>query len=384
MDFEFNEEQRAWRSEVRSFLSQELPLDQSLDILGPDESWALNRRLTKRLAERGWLGIGWPKEYGGLGAGHIAQMIFNEELGYFRAPDPGGIGIRFIGPALMVLGSAEQKARYLPGIIKGDDVWCQGFSEPGAGSDLASLQTRAVADGDSYVVNGAKIWTSHAHHANYCYLATRTDPEAPKHRGITLMSVDMSSPGLTYRPLIDMGDGHVFNQLFFEDVRVPRENVIGEENRGWYAMATTLDFERSGIQGVARARRDLDEMLAVVRANKPAFSPAARRELTDRFIENEVGKQLSYQVVGMQAKGKVPNHEASVTKLFNADTSQRLASTAIRLFGMSGALRTGVEGAALAGRVAAHYMSSTTASIAGGTNEVQRNIIATRGLGLPR
>jgi alkylation response protein AidB-like acyl-CoA dehydrogenase len=384
MDFDFDDDQRAWRSEVRDFLAEELPLDRSLETLSADETWSLNRQLTRRLAEKRWLGIAWPKEYGGLAAGHIAQMIFNEELGYFRAPDPGGIGIRFIGPALMVLGTEEQKARYLPGIIRGEDVWCQGFSEPGAGSDLASLQTRAVADGDSYIVNGSKIWTSHAHHANYCYLATRTDLEAPKHRGITLISVDMDSPGLTYRPLIDMGDGHVFNQLFFDDVRVPRENVIGEENRGWYAMATTLDFERSGIQGVARSRRDLDEMLAVVRDNKGRFSAPLRRELTDRFIENQIGKQLSYQVVGLQAKGKVPNHEASVTKLFNADTSQRLAATAIRLFGMAGALRTGTLGAALGGRVAGHYMSSTTASIAGGTNEVQRNIIATRGLGLPR
>lgn len=384
MKFGFTEAQEQWRSEVRALLRDELPADSSEDAIGPDASWALNRSLTKKLAERGWLGVGWPKEYGGLGAGPTMQMIFNEELGYHRAPDPGGIGIRFIGPALIVLGTEAQKQRYLPGIIKGDDVWCQGFSEPGAGSDLASLTTRAVEDGDFYVVNGQKIWTSHAHRANYCYLATRTDPEAPKHKGITLMAVDMKSPGLSVRPLIDLGDGHVFNELFFEDVRVPRENVIGEPNRGWYAMATTLDFERSGIQGVARTRRDLEEVLETVRRWPKGEHSQARFALVDRVIENEVGRQLSYQIVAMQERGVVPNKEASAAKLFNAETSQRLAQTVARLFGLSGQLRTGVSGAAMDGAVAAHYMRSVSGSIAGGTNEIQRNIIATRGLGLPR
>lgn len=384
MKFGFNETQERWRAEVRALLQEELPADSSEDAIGPDASWALNRSLTKKLAERGWLGVGWPKEYGGLGAGPTMQMIFNEELGYHRAPDPGGIGIRFIGPALIVLGTEAQKQRYLPGIIKGDDVWCQGFSEPGAGSDLASLTTRAVEDGDFYVVNGQKIWTSHAHRANYCYLATRTDPEAPKHKGITLMAVDMKSPGLSVRPLIDLGDGHVFNELFFEDVRVPRENVIGEPNRGWYAMATTLDFERSGIQGVARTRRDLEEVLENVRTWPSGKHVQSRFALVERIIENEVGRQLSYQIVAMQERGVVPNKEASAAKLFNAETSQRLAQTVARLFGLSGQLRTGVSAAAMDGAVAAHYMRSVSGSIAGGTNEIQRNIIATRGLGLPR
>ena len=386
MDLRFTPEQTAWRAEVRDFLVQQLPSDIPAEFdEGSDEIWGLSRRLTKALAARGWLGVGWPREYGGMGAGHLAQMIFNEELGYHRAPDPGGIGIRFIGPALIVLGTEEQKQRYLPGIIRGDDVWCQGFSEPGSGSDLASLQTRAIADGDDFIVSGSKIWTSHAHRSNYCYLATRTNPDAPKHRGITLMAMDMDSPGVTLRPLINMAGQHGFNELFLDNVRVPKANVIGEVDRGWYAMATTLDFERSGIQGVARTRRDLEELQRYVQeTGRDAVPLAARRALVERVIENEVGRAMAYRIVDMQARGLVPNQEASCTKLFNAEVSQRVAATGLKLLGLFGGLRPETPRARLHGHFAITYLGSVVASIAGGTNEIQRQIIATRGLGLPR
>ena len=384
MKFGFTEAQEQWRSEVRALLRDELPADSSEDAIGPDASWALNRSLTKKLAERGWLGVGWPKEYGGLGAGPTMQMIFNEELGYHRAPDPGGIGIRFIGPALIVLGTEAQKQRYLPGIIKGDDVWCQGFSEPGAGSDLASLTTRAVEDGDFYVVNGQKIWTSHAHRANYCYLATRTDPEAPKHKGITLMAVDMKSPGLSVRPLIDLGDGHVFNELFFEDVRVPVGNRVGEENRGWYVAMTLLDFERSNIGGAIGAKRTLGRLLEQVKADpllrERLASSTLRHELAQRYIETEVMYQFSMRIVSMQNRGLIPNDEASMAKLFNSELSQRVAQTCMQVLGLTGQVIEGDDEASF-GRL---YLGMVPATIRGGTSEVQRNVIATRGLGLPR
>jgi alkylation response protein AidB-like acyl-CoA dehydrogenase len=389
MDFDFSAEEQAWRVELREFFSSELPDEFAGDSDGgSDRHWEFSRSFTKRLAEKGWLAIGWPKEYGGMGAGHINQMIFNEEVGYFRAPDPGGIGIRFIGPALMVLGTEEQKQQYLPGIIAGEDVWCQGFSEPGSGSDLASLQTRAVAEGDHFVVNGSKIWTSHAHRANYGYLAVRTDPEAPKHRGITLMALDMQTPGVSLRPLIDMAGHHPFNETFLEDVRIPRESVIGEIDRGWYAMATTLDFERSGIRGVSSTRRVLQLLLDSLQKTQAddtrVVLDATRHTLADRVIENEVNRLMAYLVVSMQAHGLVPNHEASTTKLLGADISQRVSNTAVKMYGLYGQLHPDSAWTVDRGESSQHYLRSVSASIAGGTNEIQRNVIATRGLGLPR
>ena len=246
-----------------------------------------------------------------------------------------------------------------------------------------------MEDGDDLVVNGQKIWTSHAHRANYCYLAARTDPEAPKHRGITLMIMDMRSPGVSLQPLINLAGQHGFNQTFMENVRVPKENVIGEMNRGWYAMATTLDFERSGIQGVARIRRDLEQLSAYLREARPAgvrgsTHAAVRHALTERVIENEAGRMLSYRVVDMQARKLIPNHEASAAKLFNADLSQRVANTGIRMLGLYGQLPPESPWAKLRGHFERSYLGSVAASIAGGTNEIQRNILATRGLGLPR
>ena len=389
MDFDFSAEEQEWRAEIRAFFSSELPDEFAGNFdEGSDRQWEFSRSFTKRLAERGWLAVGWPEEYGGMGAGHMKQMVFNEEVGYNRAPDPGGIGIRFIGPALMILGTDEQKRKYLPGIIAGDDVWCQGFSEPGAGSDLASLQTRAVADGDHFVVNGSKIWTSHAHRANYAYLAVRTDPDAPKHRGISLMILDMETPGVSLRPLIDMGGHHPFNETFLEDVRIPRENVIGEVDRGWYAMATTLDFERSGIRGVASTRRSLEQLVSVLQETQAEGTRVVlnvtRHALAARVVENEVNRLMAYLVVSMQARGMVPNHQASTTKLFGADLAQRLSNTAINMYGLYGQLRPGSAWTIDRGGASQHYLGSVSASIAGGTNEVQRNVIATRGLGLPR
>ncbi len=388
MDFDFSAEEQAWRASLQEFFTREMPADFTGEFdEGSDEAWGLSQRLTKALAERGWLAVGWPKEYGGLGAGHIQQMIFNEEAGYHHAPDPGGIGVRFVGPSLIVLGTEDQKQRHLAGIVAGDDVWCQGFSEPSAGSDLASLQTRATRDGDHFVVNGQKIWTSHAHRANYCLLAVRTDPEAPKHRGISLLILDMRTPGVSLRPLINMADHHGFNETFLEEARVPVENVVGEVNRGWYAMATTLDFERSGIRGVASNRRVLERLVALLRepeARARQTSRAVYGVVVERLLENEINRLLAYRVVSMQAHALVPNYEASIAKLLGAEISQRVAQTGVRALGLYGQLRPGSHAALANGEFGLSYMASVSASIAGGTNEIQRNIIATRGLGLPR
>jgi len=227
------------------------------------ENFEFQRQFNKQLAKKGWIAPAWPKQYGGLGASHIEQMIFSEELAYRRAPNGQRVfSVGMIGPTLIVHGSEEQKAEHLPRITSGESAWCQGYSEPGAGSDLAALQTRAEHDGDDYVINGQKIWTTGAHVSDWMFMVARTDPEAPKHKGISFLLVDMKSPGITVRPLINLADRHEFNEVFLEDVRVPRRNLVGAENNGWYVAMTLLDFERSSVGVSASGRRTLEEITA--------------------------------------------------------------------------------------------------------------------------
>ena len=262
----------------------------------------------------------------------------------------------------------------------------QGYSEPGSGSDLASLQTRAVRDGDDFVVNGQKIWTSGAHQADWCFALTRSDPDAPKHRGITYLLIDMKTPGITVRPLVNMASQHHFNEVFFEDVRVPVSNVLGEVNRGWYVGTTTLDFERSSIGNSIGQRQSVERQLTWLRAHKAEIAPtdyeSVRLQWADRWIEVQTATQLAYRVISMQAAGLIPNYESSIAKLYNTELSQRIGKSALKMLGMWGGI---VDRAApLHGSVAVGYLGGVSATIAGGTSEIQRNIIATRGLGLPR
>src|SRR5262249_20842322 len=232
----------------------------------------------------------------------MQQVIYNEEIGYRRGP-AFSMGVAWVGPALMIYGSDEQKRRFLPPITDGSEVWCTLYSEPGSGSDLASLQTRAVADGDEFVINGQKIWTSGAHRTDWMYMLARTDPDAPKHKGISLFLLDMKSPGVTVRPLINMTGGHEFNEVFFDNVRIPKENLVGTENRGWYQLAVALDFERSSISGSAGAQRTLDDLLGFIRSEGPPLKDVKRHELAERQIEISVGRNLSYRIAAMQQKG---------------------------------------------------------------------------------
>jgi alkylation response protein AidB-like acyl-CoA dehydrogenase len=296
--------------------------------------------------------------------------------------------LNLVGPTIMLHGTDDQKAEHLPPMLKGEVAWCQGFSEPGSGSDLASLQTRAIRDGDDYVVNGQKIWTSGAHRADWMFMMARTDPNAPKHRGISYLLLSMKSPGVTVRPLINMAGGHVFNEVFFEDVRVPARNRIGEENRGWYVGATTLDFERSNIARAINARKSV-EKLARYKRDRDAvgrpLTPAYRLEIADRAIETVICEMLSFVVVSIQARGGVPNMEASMCKMYGSELSQRIAYTQMHVTGMDGQRRQADPLAAKYNISAANnYMGTVPATIAAGSSEIQRNIIATRGLGLPR
>ncbi|MGH2585521.1 MAG: acyl-CoA dehydrogenase family protein, partial [Dehalococcoidia bacterium] len=268
--------------------------------------------------------------------------------------------------------------------------WCQGYSEPGSGSDLASLQTRAVRDGDDYVINGQKIWSSGAHRADWMFMLVRTDPEAPKHRGISMLLVDMKSPGIQIQPLIDMSGRHVFNQEYFDNVRVPVSNRVGEENRGWYVGATLLDFERSNIASSIGLRHQVNDLItftteAAKSGTVPVrLTPALKAELADRAIEADVCKLISYRIISMQKRGQVPNHEASMNKNFRSEAGQRLALTGMKVLGLYGNMYGDGPFSPLKGRLSRGYLSSVSATIAAGTSEINRNVIATRGLGLPR
>ena len=342
---------------------------------------------SRALAACKWVAPAWPKEYGGLAWSHINQMIFSEELSYAGAPDGGRVfNVGMIGPTLIVHGTDQQKREHLPRITSGEVVWCQGYSEPGAGSDLAALQTRATRDGDDYIVNGQKIWTTGAHHADWCFLLARTDPDAPKHKGISFLLVDMKTPGITVSPIVNMAGYHEFNQVFFEDVRVPVQNRVGEENNGWYVAMTLLDFERSNVASIAANQRTLETLADHVREHRPGgvYQAVLRHRLADLWIANETGRLLSYRTAWMQETGRVANYEASVIKVFATELGAAITNFGVNLLGPSGALEPGSKHAPYGGLIGTSHLSNVSPTIYSGSSEIQRNIIATRGLGLPR
>jgi alkylation response protein AidB-like acyl-CoA dehydrogenase len=392
VNFRDSSEDAAFRQEVRDFLRDELPRDlRAADDailgvgIGEDER---ERDWLRTLAKRGWVAPAWPKAYGGAGLSVMQQFVFNEEMARAAAPRPNFLAIGLAGPTIIVHGTEEQKREHLSGILSGEDFWCQGFSEPGSGSDLASLQTRAVQDGDDYIINGQKIWTSGAHRSQRMMLLARTDTDVPKHKGISYFLLNMKSPGITVRPLTNMADTPSFNEVFFDNVRVPKCDLLGELNRGWYVATTTLDFERSGIINGVSLQRLVHELAAFVRESSCVRNDvglqSVRHELADRAIEAEISIVLSYRVVTMQAKGIVPNQEASITKLFGSELAQRIARTGVKLGGLYGQLSGGSPRAPLGGRLDALYRIAIGSTLAGGTSEIQRGVIAQRGLGMPR
>ena len=379
-----------FRQEVRDFIAEELPPEaeriarnEAGGFESDGEEYDYTMGFQRKLADKDWLAMAWPKEFGGGGASHMRQLVYNEEMAYAGAPSMN-MGIAWVGPSLMLYGTDEQKEKYIPDITTAKEWWCTLYSEPGSGSDLASLQTSAVRDGDEYVVNGQKIWTSGGHLADWGWLAARTDPDAPKHKGITMFMVDMKSQGVSTQPLVNIAGHHSFNEVFFEDVRIPADQVVGEVNRGWYHMAVALDFERSGVGAFSGGRRSVERITELAKENPAlvARRPSIREELADRAIDVSVGTFLAYRVATMQAAGLVPNHEASASKLFGSEMGQRISATAMHLLGTHGQLRNGSRGQIW--DYASGYLNSVSGTIAAGTSEIQRGIIATRGLGLPR
>ena len=389
VDFQFNGQDQAFRGQLLQFIDAERTDSWDQCDRGSDEGWEETKQMRRKLADHGWLTMHWPEEYGGQNASSVRSAIFNEEMAYHRVPGRDAFGVRMMGATLMIHGSDEQKQVHLPPVARGEVQWCQGYSEPESGSDLASLSTRAVRDGDDFVINGGKIWTSMAHRADWIMLLARTDQDAPKHRGISFFLVDMKTTGVQVRPIINMAGRHEFNQIILEDVRVPASNVVGDENRGWYVAVTLLDFERSGIDYSANARRLLDDTRqyagGITRNGQPlTHIPWVRDALADRYIECEAARLIAYNVAHMQAEGLVPNREASMSKVFGSETVQRAAKTCMDILGMYGALGGESKWQALEGLVQETWMQSFSGTIAAGTSEIQRNVVASRGLGLPR
>jgi alkylation response protein AidB-like acyl-CoA dehydrogenase len=392
MDFNYSAEDEAFRAEFRAWLEQNR--DQAIPIRGPlaaesDDDWAARVRWHRKLNDGRWMAVSWPKEYGGRGAGILQNIIYHEELDRAGTTVPNvGSGISLLGPTLIQWGTEEQKRRFIPKILAGEEIWCQGYSEPNAGSDLASLQTRAVEEGDYFIVNGSKIWTSGAHHANWIFLLTRTDSNAPKHKGISYLLVDMKTPGITVRPLVQMTGGHGFNQVFFEDVRVPRHNIVGQKNQGWQVTITTLMYERSGAhdRGLMKHVRELASLAQRVKRNGHSAwdDSGVRQKIATFAAEVEAIKYTSYRQLTRQLKGLPPGPEGSIMKLCSTELALRIAMFAMELLGPYSQFEFDAEFAIDQGKWSYRMLAARGPTIYAGTNQIQHNIIGERVLGLPK
>src|SRR5579871_1530692 len=386
MDFNLSPEDETFRRELRDWLDANLPESERVapvDFMFEEsaEQWQRRLRWHQKMHAAGWVGISWPKEYGGRGASLIQQLIFAEEMSRARAPRlVNTMGIMMVGPTLMHWGSEEQKKRYVPKILSAEEIWCQGYSEPGAGSDVASLNTRAVEDGDYFIVNGQKVWTSGADRADWCILLVRTDPEAPKHKGISYLLVDMHSPGVTVRPLVQMTGEKGFNEVFFEDVKVPKKNLVGEKNQGWQVAVTTLMFERSSI-AAARDMMNLVRNLAALakrigRNGGSAWDDTGVRQKIASFAcEAAALRYGNMRQLTRRLKGLPPGPEGSVGKLSLSDLNLKMAKFALELMGPYSQLGHGEPQALDGGNWNYRMLASRAFTIAGGTSEIQHNII---------
>jgi alkylation response protein AidB-like acyl-CoA dehydrogenase len=388
MDFRFAPEEEAFRREVQAFIEEHrdrFVLESSES--GKVEDGQRNREFVRAMAARGWLAMSYPAEYGGGGQPGIFQFILNEELAERGAPMVG-MGPVTIGLTLLHHGSEALKRAFIPRILRGEIEFALGYTEPEAGSDLASLQLRAERDGDFYVLNGQKRFTSGARGAEYVWLAARTNPEAPKHRGISLFIVDLDSPGITIRPLNTMGDTADLNEVYYEDVRVPAGRLVGQEDRGWYYITEALDYERFALFPYGRVRMNfrpfLEWLRTAERDGRPVREePTIRHKAARLAIEEEVGWLLQLRAIAIAARGGVPNVEATMNKLFATQLIQRIDNVAVDSMGLYGQLKHGSKYAPADGYLEWRYRREVVATIAGGSTEVQKNVIARRLLNLP-
>jgi alkylation response protein AidB-like acyl-CoA dehydrogenase len=391
MDFEFTAEQEAFRKRVRAWLEANVPEEFrgrsfTTTRANRDEVERL-RAWQRRMWEAGWVGLDWPREFGGGGASVAEQIILYEEMARAEAPqfvNRGAVGM--LGPTLMAVGTPAQQRRFLPGILSADEIWCQGFSEPNAGSDLANLRTRAVRDGDDFVVHGQKVWTSMAHVADWCFALVRTDPTAPRHKGITFLLVDMRSPGITVRPLRQMTGEAEFNEVFFDGARVPVANVVGRVNEGWSVAITTLAWERDLLTFIRQIslKSALGRLVALARRTGRGSDPVVRQRIAALWIGEQCLRLNGYRSLTKILRGGAPGPEGSTAKLFWSQLDQELAATATEILGPRAQLMEGTEHAPDEGQWAFYELLAQASGIRAGTSEILRNILGERVLGLPK
>ena len=396
MDFRFSEQEEAFRGEVDDFIKKELPEHWTEECLYwpggygtiPDFEGLspAAEKFRRKLADRGWLALTWPKEYGGGERSQIEQAIFQERISYYRAPGPG-VATLIAGPTILQFGSEETKREWLPRIARAEIRFWLAYSEPNAGSDLAAIQTSADEDGDDLIINGQKTWSSGAHVSDYAWMLARTDPSAPAHKGISLIIVDNRSPGISIRPLINICGLHSFNDVFFDNVRVPKKNIVGQKNRGWYYAMAALDYERLvvPIGNFQRTFEDLVEWVKGMKLDGQSQSEdfLIKDRLAELTIEIDMAYMFFWQIAWMLDKGLLPNIEASVFKLVTTELSRKLAHTAMNVMGHYGELHPDVRWAPLKGKACFGYLDCISALVGAGSSEIQRNIVAMRGLGLP-
>ena len=396
MDYGFTLEEETLRKEFDAFYKEEIknaPPEWwiSIEAMFADDAGAqYHRQMAKKLAAKGWLSRAWPTEYGGEDASLIEQFIFSDVSGYYRGAGVDVWGISMLAPTLLVGARDEQKKEHLPPIARGEVFWTQLWSEPGAGSDLATLTTKAVRDGDDYIVNGQKIWTSGAHRADWGFMLARTNPNEKRSRGLSFFLLDMKSPGITLKPILSIDGSHVFNEIFLDDVRVPARNMVGEENQGWVSSQMMANFERSMIGLFSAARRDIEELLQF--CNEPrwggqvlANNPHIRHRLAQLAIDIEAGRAFSYSVVWSQIKSGlvIAAPMAAAAKVLATELMQRLVTTGCQIMGAYGQVKDS-RWAPLQGRFEKDYQSCLGLSIGGGTSEIMKNLVCSLGLGLPR
>jgi len=390
LDFAFSPEEEAFRKEVAVFLEKEAPREYRekrvtfFDMSSQPDWIAQQRRMAEKLGEKGWLTMHWPKEYCGQEKSPFYRLILREELSRYHSPGYDSIGCGIVAPAILLKGSEEQKKRHLPGIASGKVMWCETLSEPNHGSDLAAIETFAREDGDSFVVNGQKIWTTNAHFADWNALIARTDRTAsPNYRGLTFFLVDMKTPGITVNPIINMAGHHEFNEVFFEDVRIPRGNIVGGLNQGWYVVMSLLDYERTSDTVYAVAGTYLNDLEEYAREND-LLDALMKNRLAQLKADCEVAKLLHYRVTWIQSQGQVPNYESAMSKMYGFELHQRVSEFGMELAGQFSQLAEGEPLAPVYGRIPSCYLRSFGYSLEQGTSEIDRDVIAQRGLGLPR
>jgi hypothetical protein len=396
MDLSFSPAEEAFRQEVRSFIAENYPAELK-GRLEEGEDWSKEDYLAwhRILHKKGWVAPAWPKDYGGPGWTPTQRFIFSEEMARADTVPVLPFGINMVGPVIYTFGSPEQKARFLPRILSGEDWWCQGYSEPGAGSDLASLRTKAVRDGDHYIVNGQKTWTTLAQHADWGFFLVRTDPVAKPQEGISFLLIDMKSPGITVRPIITLGGEHEVNEVWLENVRVPVENRVHDENKGWTCAKFLLAHERTGIAGVARSKRGIEKLRAIATAEADGDralieNPFFRRKLAELEIDLAALEYTELRGLAAVAQGKGPGPESSLLKIKGTEIQQRITELVLEAVGHYGAPyfrgyagdNEHPVGPDYALRAAPTYFNMRKASIYGGSNEIQRGIIAKMVLGL--